>query len=256
LVAVFIALTMGTAYATHPGGANTISTADIQNQAVTNPKIAAQTIQTGRLADGAVTNAKIAPESITNNRIAPDAVNSGRLADGAVITRKLADGAVNSAKVLDNSLTGTDVDESTLAEVNAATVDGLSAAPIGLKTNGTTASPVEVLDLGGLILRLECVNFDFFEPRLVAATTSNDTMIRSRTMPDFPGANEVGRITDDDFDTGAGDEKTLYDGSQGSGLINYRTVGGSNVTVQYMVDGIGTSVGGCTISGTAIQGFS
>jgi hypothetical protein len=99
LVAIVIALTMGTAYATHPGGANTISTEDIQNQAVTNPKIASQTVQTGRLADGAVTNAKIALESITNNRIAPGAVNTGRLANGAV----------NSAKVQDGSLTADDL---------------------------------------------------------------------------------------------------------------------------------------------------
>jgi hypothetical protein len=82
LVAIVIALTMGTAYATHPGGANTISTEDIQNQAVTNPKIASQTI-----------------EAITNNRIAPGAVNTGRLANGAV----------NSAKVQDGSLTADDL---------------------------------------------------------------------------------------------------------------------------------------------------
>jgi hypothetical protein len=100
-LALFFALTMGTAYATHPGGENTISTADIQNGAVTNVKIAPASVQTGRIADGAVTNAKIALESITNNRIAPGAVNTGRLANGAVITRKLADGAVTAAKLAD-----------------------------------------------------------------------------------------------------------------------------------------------------------
>jgi hypothetical protein len=98
LVAIFIALS-GTAYATHPGGENTISTDDLQSQAVINQKIALQAVQTGRIADGAVTNAKIAHESITNNRIAPQAVNAGRLADGAVVTRKLADGAVTAPKL-------------------------------------------------------------------------------------------------------------------------------------------------------------
>jgi hypothetical protein len=99
LVAIVIALTMGTAYATHPGGEGTISTDDILNGAVTNVKIAPASVQTGRIQDQAVTNAKIALESITNNRIAPNAVNSGRLADEAVITRKLADGAVTQQKL-------------------------------------------------------------------------------------------------------------------------------------------------------------
>jgi hypothetical protein len=144
---------------------------------------------------------------------------------------------------------------SEIANLNADELDGLNAALIDHQTNGVTGSPVEVLNLGGLILRLECVNTDFFEPRLVAATTVADAMIRARTLPDI-GTDEVGVITDDDFDNGAADEKTLYDASQGSGLINYRTPAGSNVTVQYMVDGIGTAVGGCTISGTAFQGNS
>lgn len=59
-----------------------------------------------------------------------------------------------------------------------------------------------MLNLGGPILRLECVNTDFFEPRLVATTVAN-AMIRSRPLPDF-GTDEVDVITDEDFDNGAG----------------------------------------------------
>jgi hypothetical protein len=101
---------------------------------------------------------------------------------------------------------------------------------------------------------LRCVNTDIFEPQLVAATMVEDAMIRSRTLPDF-GTDEVGVLTDDDFDTHPIDDKILYDAPQGSGLINYRTPAGSNVTVQYMVDG-SECLGGCTISGTAFQGNS
>jgi hypothetical protein len=138
-----------------------------------------------------------------------------------------------------------------VTNLNADKLDGLDAALISHQTTGTTTGPVQVLSLGGLVLTLECVNSDFFEPRLTATTLVDDSVFRSRALPDF---GTVIVITDDEFDTGPADEKTLYDGSQGSGLINYRTPAGSNVTVQYMVHGFGTSVGGCMISGTAMHG--
>jgi hypothetical protein len=128
-VALFFALTMGTAYATHPGGVNTISTDDIQNQAVTNQKIALQAVQTGRLADQAVTTAKLADGAVTNRKIAPQGVQTGRLANQAVTNAKLAPDSVDSATVLDDSLTGADVDESTLdlSSLFAAGESGLGA---------------------------------------------------------------------------------------------------------------------------------
>jgi formylglycine-generating enzyme required for sulfatase activity len=73
LVAIFIALS-GTAYATHPGGQNTIDTKDI-------------------------INAEVRTEDIR---------------DANVTRHDLGIGSVNSAKVVDNSLTGTDIDEAAL----------------------------------------------------------------------------------------------------------------------------------------------
>ncbi len=204
----------GTAYATHPGGTNTISSGDIIN--------------------GEVKTADLGPDSVG--------------------TTKILDGQVRSGDIGDNKVEGVDVLESSLVGVNAAQVDGVNAAVIDEQTTATTPAPIEVLNMGGLILRLECVNTDLFKPTLVAATTVDDAIFRSREMPDG-GTDEVVTENDDnDFDSGAADEKTLYEADEGSGLINYRTPAGSDVTVQYMVDGIGTSVGGCTVSGTAFQG--
>jgi hypothetical protein len=203
----------GTAYATHPGGTNTISSGDIINGEVKTPDLG------------------------------PDSVG----------TTKILDGQVRSGDIGDNKVEGVDILESSLVGVNAAQVDGVNAALIDHQTTDITAEPIEVLNMGGLILRLECVNTDLFEPTLVAATSVDDTIFRSKAMPDG-GTDDVETITDDDFDSGVADEKTLYEGEQGSGLINYRTPAGSGVTVQYMVDGLGTTVGGCTVSGTAFQG--
>src|SRR5436190_23414259 len=76
-LALFLALG-GTAYA-----AATIGTSDIQNGAVTTPKIAA--------------------EAVSNAKIEPGAVSTGKLVDGSVRTTKLAGGAVTHTKLAANA---------------------------------------------------------------------------------------------------------------------------------------------------------
>jgi hypothetical protein len=83
-VALFFALGGGAAWATHPGGADTISSADIINNEV----------KTQDIRDANLTTADIRARAVT----------TGKLADGAVTEQKLANGAVNSSKVEDGSL--------------------------------------------------------------------------------------------------------------------------------------------------------
>jgi hypothetical protein len=131
-VAIFIALTMGTAYATHPGGEGTISTEDIQNRAVTQPKIGPQAVSVGKLQADAVSTPKIQDQAVTTPKIGPRAVRTG----------KIFNGAVNSAKVADNSLTGADIDETSLGKVpNAANVDTVTTERVSL-VEGDVSDPI------------------------------------------------------------------------------------------------------------------
>jgi hypothetical protein len=97
-VALFFALSGGVAWATHPGGANTISSVDI--------------------IDG----------EVRNGDLGLNAVGTDKINNGAVRSEDIRDGAVRSTKVFDESLTGADVDESSLGQVPSAgdadTVDG------------------------------------------------------------------------------------------------------------------------------------
>jgi formylglycine-generating enzyme required for sulfatase activity len=61
-VALFLAMTGGVAWATHPDGANTISSGDIIDNEVDTPDIRDGAVSTAKLADGGVTPGKLACE--------------------------------------------------------------------------------------------------------------------------------------------------------------------------------------------------
>lgn len=137
-VALFIALS-GTAYATHPGGANTISSGDIINGQVASPDISntngvrSVDVRDDTLTGGGLGSVDIAPDSltgadiantdslgspeigglgggdifdgsITGDDLATDAVGQDEIAPLAVDTGALADGSVEEAKLADGAV--------------------------------------------------------------------------------------------------------------------------------------------------------
>jgi hypothetical protein len=94
LIALFLVLSGGTALATHPGGANTISTADIINNEIRSEDIRSANVQNADLGNSAVT--------------------SGKIAEGHVRTADVLDDNLTGTDVLNDSLTGEDVDEAAL----------------------------------------------------------------------------------------------------------------------------------------------
>src|ERR671919_489013 len=93
LVAIFVALS-GTAYATHPGGANTISSGDIIN--------------------GEVKGGDIGDAEIKAADIAPDSLGSGKIAERSVKNSDLSTGASSSNTIRDGGIQGVDVKSETL----------------------------------------------------------------------------------------------------------------------------------------------
>jgi hypothetical protein len=93
-------------------------------EAVGSDQIENGAVSTPKLADEAVTKDKLAPGAVGTARIEDGAVTEDKLGDGAVASEQLAGDAVDGEKVADESLTGADVDESTLEGVDAATLNG------------------------------------------------------------------------------------------------------------------------------------
>ncbi len=109
-LALFLALGMGTAYATSQLAPKSVGAKQLRPGAVTADKIR----------KNAVTAPKIESLAVKKGKIASAAVTTEKIADGAVVTAKIPTGAVTPDKVPDNSLSGAKIDESTLAQVPSA----------------------------------------------------------------------------------------------------------------------------------------
>ena len=129
-VALFVALTGGVAYATHPGGANTISSADIINGEV----------KTGDIGDLEVRANDVAADSLGSAKIANGSVKNIDLGLGASSSNTIADGGIQGIDVKNNTLTGTQIDEATLTGVPSTNAWGLTgnSGTTGANFLGTT----------------------------------------------------------------------------------------------------------------------
>ncbi|MGH3096800.1 MAG: hypothetical protein ACRDMV_12470 [Streptosporangiales bacterium] len=76
-----------------------VSTRTIVPQAITTVKIAGQAVTLAQLADGSVDASKIVQASITSGLLADDAVTAAKLADGSVTGSAIAQDSIDSSKV-------------------------------------------------------------------------------------------------------------------------------------------------------------
>lgn len=110
-IALFCFAMGGTAWATHPGGANTISSGDIINGEV----------RTGDIGDAEVKAADVAADSLGGAKIANGSVKNADLGAGASSSNTIADNGILGVDIQNNTLTGADMDEGTLFNDNSLT---------------------------------------------------------------------------------------------------------------------------------------
>jgi len=135
LVAIFIALS-GTAYATHPGGANTISSGDIINGEVKNGDIGTFEVKANN----------VAPDSLGGAKIADRSVKNADLGLGASSSNTIADGGIQGIDVKNDTLTGTQVDESTLFNDNSLTGADVAEASLRISEDFSSAPEATTCD--------------------------------------------------------------------------------------------------------------
>lgn len=84
---------------------NVIATANINDLAITQVKLALLSVGTAQLIDANVTTVKILDANVTTPKLADDAVTQVKMADNSVGTLELIDANVTTAKLLDHNVT-------------------------------------------------------------------------------------------------------------------------------------------------------
>jgi hypothetical protein len=176
-IALFFTLSGGVAWATHPGGANTISSGDIINEEVKNNDLDADSVGSAKIADGSIKN--------------PD------LSAGASSSNTIADGGIQGVDVKNETLTGDDLgtDSVSTAEIGdgQVTPDKIGTIP-AVRARGPLDDPTPgVCDSFPLIpsgtltpLRFFTEDFDTADMHEVGCVPE-----RSRVTAPRPGVYQV-----------------------------------------------------------------
>jgi hypothetical protein len=200
-IALFVALS-GSSYAVIVLPKNSVGPKQIRANAVGPSEIKTNAVRSEEVLDGSLQAGDFAPGQLAAGSPGPpgppgpqgpegppnpnadtlDGIDStGFLRNGAVAGGRLA-GTYPNPTIPGNSLTGSDINESTLAEVpsatNAGSVDGQSAATFNFKSIGPDSYKT-LFTIGGLTMRAQCIGVspgtDKIEFR--ASTTADNSFI-------------------------------------------------------------------------------
>ena len=141
--ALFFALSGGAAWATHPGGANTIDSRDIIDGQVKRSDLARKSVGISELDPAAFFAEDIRPSATGLFEVPENAIEGQEVASGTLGGSDVADESLTGADVRSDSLTGSDIDESTLRLKGCqdslvrgfARIKGLSTMPSSYTTN-------------------------------------------------------------------------------------------------------------------------
>jgi hypothetical protein len=109
-LALFVALSMGSAYAASQLTPKSVGAKQLRPGAVTADKIR----------KNAVTAPKIESLAIKQGKIAAGAVTGAKIANGSISAEKLPDGVISSEKIVNGSVTGEKADEASFSQVPSA----------------------------------------------------------------------------------------------------------------------------------------
>jgi len=141
-LALFLALSTGTAYA-----ADTIFSTDIVDGEVKNPDLASNAVTTGKIGSGQVRVADLGAGAVSTDKVLDGSLNGADIQDESLTSADLGTNSVDATEVADNSIdTGEIVDESMFAQdlapgsVGSSEVidDSLTAGDLGPSSVGTS----------------------------------------------------------------------------------------------------------------------
>ena len=131
LLALFLVIAGGTAYAANTIGSTDIINGQVKSVDIGNNEVTSADVRDDTLADGGLAPVDLQPGAVGTSEVANSSVRGADIATGAVNSAEVADGSLTGGDVADDSLTGADVAESTLGQVPSAALGGIGRSAFG-----------------------------------------------------------------------------------------------------------------------------
>ncbi len=134
----------------------------VDNDAVTEPKIATAAVSSRTVASGAITTAKLAPAAVTNAAIADGAVNAQKIASLSITNAQISNGTIGTAQLAVNAVTSAEIAPNAVKLIDLDGVEGNALVSSSLLTGAcadqsTSVPGVLVGDYPVLVLQPNAV---------------------------------------------------------------------------------------------------
>ncbi len=140
-LALFVALSTGTAYA-----ADTIFSTDIVDGQVMTQDLHAGAVTSAKIKDGTIVSDDIADTTITGQKLANETVGSSQIATDAIGPTEIADNSIDTGEIVDDSLFAADLAPNSVgsSEIAAGAVGASEVA-----NNSLTMADIKGADVSG-----------------------------------------------------------------------------------------------------------
>jgi len=162
---------------------NTVGSSQIDNDAITNAKIAVDAIQGDVIAAGAITTTTIADDAISTAKIAANAITAGEIAAGAVTATQIAAGTITASELAANSVTANAIAAGSVA------ADEIAAGAI--TTAKITAGAVTANEIAANTVTAAQIASDTITANQIASSTITANELAAGTIT----ANEIASNT-------------------------------------------------------------
>jgi hypothetical protein len=203
---------------------NTVGSSQIDDDAITNAKIAVDAIQGDVIAAGAITANKIGANAVTTAKIANDAITTALIAAEAITTTEIGPNAITTAKIAANAITASEI------AANAVTANEIAANTITagqIATGAITADEIAANAVTAAAIAANTITASEIAANAITATEiAAGTITASEIASDTITANQIaaGAIAADEIAAGAVTTAKLAAGAVTANEIASNTV--------------------------------
>jgi len=182
---------------------STVGSSQIDNDAITNAKIAVDAIQGDVIAAGAITSTKIGEDAVTTAKIANDAITNDLVAAAAITTTEIGNDAITTAKIAANAVTASEIAAGavTASEIAANTITAGEIAAGAVTATEIAANTITSAEIAANTITASEIASGTVTATQIAAGTITSTQIAADAIT----ANEIaaGAVSTDALAAGA-----------------------------------------------------